>query len=350
MKRMRLFVLLLAAVMVLVSLRQARLSRNVEVRERLSEYGLFAGNPAEQKPAEGVLPYQLNTPLFSDYAEKLRFVRLPAGETVPYNADSVLAFPVGTVLVKTFYYPNDFRNPARGRRLLETRLLIHQEKGWKAYPYVWNDEQTDAVLEVAGEQKAVKWVDGRGKERQLTYTVPNLNQCKGCHVSGKMLLPLGLSVKQLNGPMNYADGEENQLTRWSRLKWLQKLPDMREVPKLAVWNDPKSGSVAERARAWLDINCAHCHNPNGPARTSGLDLSLRQTDPTLLGINKTPVAAGRGSGGHQFDILPGNPDKSILVYRLQSTDPGVMMPELGRKLVHEESIELIREWISQLKP
>ncbi|WP_266368978.1 SO2930 family diheme c-type cytochrome [Tellurirhabdus rosea] len=318
--------------------------------ETLSAYGLFAGRLADQKPAEGVLPYGLNTPLFSDYAEKLRFVRMPEGETVAYNPDSVLGFPVGTVLAKTFYYPNDARDPAKGRRLLETRLLVHESQGWKAYPYVWNDEQTDAVLEVAGDRKEVGWTDGSGTRRKLMYTVPNMNQCKGCHVSGNKMVPIGPSARQLNGIFTYSDGSENQLSRWSRLKWLQKLPELAEVPKLAIWNDPATGTVAERARAWLDINCAHCHSPQGPARTSGLDLRIRQNDPTLLGINKTPVAAGRGSGGRQFDIVAGHPEKSILVYRLESVDPGIRMPELSRQLVHEESVELVKEWIKNLKP
>lgn len=317
--------------------------------EKLSEYNLFRGNIAEQQPAEGVLPYRLNTPLFSDYAEKLRFVKVPAGQTVVYNADSVLQFPVGTILVKTFYYPNDFRNPAKGRRLMETRLLIHEETGWKAYPYIWNDEQTDAILEVAGDQKIVSWVDVVGKKQQITYTIPNMNQCKGCHVSGNQMTPIGPSARQLNGQQAYANASENQLMHWQKAGLLTNMPELGQVPKAPVWNDPATGSVADRARTWLDINCAHCHSTNGPARTSGLDLSVRQTNPTLMGIQKTPVAAGRGSGGHQFDIVPGHPEHSILVYRLESTDPGVMMPELGRKLTQPESLELVKEWIKNLK-
>lgn len=324
-------------------------SRQPMLPEKLSEYNLFRGNMADQQPAEGVLPYRLNTPLFSDYAEKLRFVKVPAGQTVAYNADSVLQFPVGTILAKTFYYPNDFRNPAKGRRLMETRLLIHEETGWKAYPYIWNDAQTDAILEVAGDQKLVSWMDAVGKKQQVTYTIPNMNQCKGCHVSGNRMTPIGPSARQLNGEQAYAGASENQLTHWQKAGLLTDVPELGKVPKAPVWNDPATGSVADRARTWLDINCAHCHSTNGPARTSGLDLSVRQTNPTLMGIHKTPVAAGRGSGGHQFDIVPGHPEQSILIYRLESTDPGVMMPELGRKLTQPESLELVKEWIKSLK-
>ncbi|MEL6133970.1 MAG: hypothetical protein AAFR59_11455, partial [Bacteroidota bacterium] len=126
---------------------------------QLSDYELFTGNLADQVPAEGVIPYQLNTPLFTDYASKLRFVKLPEGQSVPYNAEKVLDFPVGTIIIKTFYYPHDARDPSKGRELMETRLLIHEEKGWKALPYHWDEEQQDAYLEVAGDTRLVQWRD-----------------------------------------------------------------------------------------------------------------------------------------------------------------------------------------------
>ena len=318
-------------------------------KEKLSEYGFFAGNPADQIPVAGVTPYALNTPLFSDYAEKLRFVQLPQGQTVAYNSTDVLDFPVGTTLIKTFYFPNDFRNPAKGRRLLETRLLVHETAGWKALGYVWNEAQTEAFLDVAGETKDVSYVDADGKKRKHAYTIPNLNQCKGCHNRAEKLVPIGPSVQQLNGELSYGSKTENQLTHWKNEGLLTGLPALADCPKTPVWNRPETGSLELRARAWLDINCAHCHNPSGPAMTSGLNLSSDETAPATLGVLKTPVAAGRGSGGRQFDIVPGKPDASILLYRLESTDPGIMMPEVGRKTTHREGVELIRDWIKSLK-
>ncbi|MFD2934035.1 SO2930 family diheme c-type cytochrome [Spirosoma flavum] len=325
--------------------------RSESVPEKLSDYGFFNGNPAQQQPVAGVVPYALNTPLFSDYAEKLRFIKLPAGQEVSYNDTAVLDFPIGTTLIKTFYYPNDFRDLTKGRQLMETRLLIHQTEGWKAFDYVWNDEQTDAVIEVAGDTKTVSYIDAEGHSQQHAYTIPNLNQCKGCHNRNEVMTPIGPSVRQLNGELVYsgADSPENQLMHWKRMTMLTGLPALANCPKIPVWNKPETGSLSDRARAWLDINCAHCHNPKGPAMTSGLNLSLSETDPTALGISKTPVAAGRGSGGHLFDIVPGKPDESILIYRLASTDPGEMMPEIGRKTIHAESLELLRAWIKAMK-
>jgi uncharacterized repeat protein (TIGR03806 family) len=315
---------------------------------RLSEYGLFTGKLSDQKPAQEVMPYALNTPLFSDYAEKLRFVRIPDGKPVPYNDSIVFDFPVGTILVKTFYYPVDFRHPEKGRQLMETRLLIHEEKEWKALPYIWNAEQTEAYLDVAGDTRQVKYTDEMGKTRQHAYYVPNMNQCKGCHNKAERMAPIGPSARQLSGHQDYEGNREMQLDHWAQNGKLTGLPAKEKLPKAIVWNDPGSGSVNERARIWLDINCAHCHQPQGPASTSGLFLGAAETDLLRLGVLKTPVAAGRGSGDLQFGILPGQPDKSILVYRMESKDPGVMMPELGRSLAQKESIALIRQWIKEM--
>ncbi|MFK7932471.1 MAG: hypothetical protein AB8G22_03120, partial [Saprospiraceae bacterium] len=196
---------------------------------KLSDYGLFEGAVANLQPAADVLPYELNSPLFSDYAYKKRFVRLPAGTTVSYNAENVLDFPVGTVIAKTFYYPADMRKPEKDHNLMETRILIHEAAGWKALPYVWNEEQTDAYLDVAGGNKSVQWRDEKGKKRKLEYSVPNMNQCKGCHYrDGKDILPIGPYVRQLNGNFTYDDGEKNQLTKKKKKEWLIDLPELTE--------------------------------------------------------------------------------------------------------------------------
>lgn len=318
----------------------------------LSEYGFFQGDIALQVPVEGVIPYSLATPLFTDYAQKLRFVKLPAGQKASYNDTQVLEFPVGTVIIKTFFYYHDERKPAKGRRLMETRLLIREESGWQAFPYHWNEAQTDAVLEVAGDTKTVKWTNQKGKKVTFDYAMPNVNQCKGCHNYDGVFVPIGPSARQLNHPLEpvFEMDVPNQLTYWAEKGILAGLPDEKTaIPRIAIWDDPQSGTIEDRARAWLDINCAHCHNPKGPANTSGLFLDIHQKDPHIWGIYKAPVAAGRGSGGHQYDINPGNPETSILYFRMASTDPGIMMPEVGRKLAHTEAVELIQAWIKNMR-
>jgi uncharacterized repeat protein (TIGR03806 family) len=316
--------------------------------QKLSEYALFEGNGSTQKPLAGVIPYDLNTPLFSDYTEKFRFVKLPPGTSAQYRPDEAFEFPVGTIIAKTFAYPTDARDPAKGRRLLETRILERTSDGWIGLPYIWNAEQTEAVLEVAGDLVDVAWIDHQGAERTNNYIIPNANQCKGCHQQGDKLEPLGPKARHLNRDFTYAEGTENQLAHWARIAALSDSPSPEEAPRLAVWDDPASGSLDERARAWLEINCAHCHNPLGPARNAGLDLTYAQREATKFGIFKTTVAAGRGTGGFEFDIVPGEPDQSIVMFRLNSMDAGIMMPELGKRLIHTEGVELVREWIAAM--
>ena len=315
-------------------------------KEKLSEYGFFEGTIKEQKPASGVVPYALNAPLFSDYAQKLRFVKLPDNQYVSYNADSVFQFPKGTAIIKTFYYANDMKNEKKGRRLIETRVLLHEADGWLALPYIWNADQTDAFLEVAGGNTLVTWKDEKGAKQTLDYTIPNMNQCKGCHEKNGVMTPIGPSARQLNSDLAYTQTIDNPLINWKKAKILRGLPDdLTSIPKTVDYANT-SEKLDARARAYLDINCAHCHNKQGPAQTSGLFLDWQTTDSTAYGFFKTPVAAGRGSGNLKFDIVPSKPQESILVYRMEALDPGVMMPELSRKLKHTEGVKLIREWIA----
>jgi uncharacterized repeat protein (TIGR03806 family) len=315
--------------------------------DRLSEYGFFTGKLSELSPAAGVVPYELNSPLFSDYAHKARFISLPAGGVINYNAMEVLDFPEGTTIIKNFYYVLDETDPASARKILETRLLIKTATEWQAREYIWNDEQTEAYLEVAGGTIDMEWKDANGTLKQVAYTVPNINQCKNCHSFNQELRPIGPSARQLNRDNDFAGERINQLEYLHSRQLLDTFPI--NAPKLAQWSNPASGTLDDRARAYLDVNCGSCHRPEGSANTSGLFLYAHQSADYALGINKPPVAAGKGSGGLRYDIVAGAPEKSILLYRMQSTDPGVMMPEMGRKHVHEEGVALIAAWIKSLE-
>lgn len=313
----------------------------------LSAYGLFADAPA-QTPNQGVLPYDLKVPLFTDYAEKYRFVYVPEGRPAIYNGQETFEFPVGSVLVKTFAYPADLRNPDADIRLVETRLLIHQKEGWNAWTYVWNDEQTDASLKVAGKVLPIEFVDREGQPRLINYVVPNKNQCKGCHTFDRALTPIGPKARNLNKDFHYADQPVNQLVMWSEKSILTGVPSPEQIEVLPAMED-SAAPIDKRARAYLDINCAHCHRREGPGSTSGLFLTYGEQNPTAWGLKKRPVAAGRGSGGLTYDIAPGDAKSSILYYRMESQDPGIMMPEVGRTMVHVEGLDLIRDWINQMK-
>ncbi len=317
--------------------------------EFISSYRFFLGDGSEQAPNAGVLPYDLNTPLFTDYALKHRFVWLPPGTSAIYQPRESFVFPVGAVVIKTFAYPIDARQPELGERLLETRLLIRRASGWEAMTYLWNGEQTEAKRRVIGARIPVSWIDADGATRALNYQVPNTNQCKECHAEhNDVISPIGPKARNLNKDYAYADGVDNQLARWTAVGYLRGAPDAATVPAYAVFDDPASGTVEERARAYLDVNCGHCHNVSGLARTSGLYLNIDEATPARYGVCKAPVAAGQGSGGLDVDIEPRQPDKSILVYRMDSTAAGIAMPELGRQTVHAEAVELVRAWIEGL--
>jgi uncharacterized repeat protein (TIGR03806 family) len=317
-------------------------------KPRLSDYGFFTGTLRELEPAPGITPYTLNAPLFSDYAFKKRFVKIPTGSKAKYIAGDVFEFPEGTTLIKNFYYPEDFRKPEEKIRILETRLLIREKSLWKTLPYVWNEEQTDAFLEVAGNSKRVHWTHDDGALKNVNYSVPNTNQCKACHLRAEKISPIGLSARQLNRDYPYSTGKKNQLVYWSENNLLEGFPRKGILPRLTAYED-KQAPIDLRARAWLEVNCAHCHRPDGPARNSGLHLLADVTSPVEYGVGKAPVAAGKGTGGRLYSIVPGKPDESILQFRIESNDPGMMMPELGRSIRHEEGVRLVREWISGMK-
>lgn len=315
-------------------------------KQKLSDYSFFVGPLKNLQPAAGVVEYALNSPLFSDYAFKKRFVKIPSGQKVNYHPTEVLDFPEGTILIKNFYYPPDFKHPKKNIRLLETRLLVLEKSEWRPLSYIWNDEQTDAFLEVAGKNIDVSWTHYDGSIKKISYSVPNLNQCKGCHLKGDKVMPIGPSARQLNGVL---PGEpKSQLVKWEESSILQNLPLLEAIPRLANYEN-EDESINLRARAWLEINCAHCHRSDGSAKTSGLHLLASINQSSVLGVGKAPVAAGKGSGGRLYSIVPGKPDESILQYRIESTHPGIMMPEVGRKLVHTEGIALVRRWIAEMK-
>jgi uncharacterized repeat protein (TIGR03806 family) len=312
--------------------------------DKLSDWGLLKIQSQKLHTHTSTTAYTLKTALFTDYAHKLRTIWIPPG-----NENGTLSFPTGTIISKTFYYPLDSNNKLKlheqanevsetidltRHKLIETRLLVKRADGWVGLPYIWNAEQTDAQLQRFGEAIEVQGVDKDNQVHEFNYLVPDVNQCAACHQwdSSKELLPIGLKPRHLKI-------DEKLVTVFSELAKMEK-SDSEIVD---------SKTLDAQAREYLDINCSHCHNPEGPANTSGLHLeSFRPLD-NHFGLCKLPIAAGSGTGDRRYDINPGKPNESIFTYRLASNDPASMMPELGRALVHDEGLQLINEWISSLE-
>jgi len=313
---------------------------------KLSEFNFFMDNSA-QVPHDKVVPYELISTLFSDYSYKQRWVYVPTNQKATYYIESsVFDFPVGSALIKTFYYPIDERDPSQGMNLLETRLLLRKENGWEAVSYAWNDEQNEAFKKIAGKTINVSWTNFLGEEEDVRYRVPNVNQCKECHAADDKITPIGPKARNINKDFNYEEGEFNQLDYWMTKQIIDSYP--LELVSPVDWSD-ESQNINDRVRSYLDVNCGHCHSPTGNANSTGLYLHLDETRDIHLGIYKKPVATGRGSGGLKYSIVPGKPEESILLHRMISLDPGVMMPESGRALSHNEAVEMVREWILLLK-
>jgi len=313
---------------------------------KLSEFNFFIDTSA-QVPHDKVVPYELISTLFSDYSYKQRWVYVPTNQKASYyNERSVFNFPIGSALIKTFYYPIDERDPSQGMNLLETRLLLRKENGWEAVSYAWNDEQNEAYKKIAGKTINVSWTNFLGEEEDVRYRVPNVNQCKECHASDDKITPIGPKARNINKDFKYEEGEFNQLDYWMTKQIIDSY--QLELVSPVDWSD-ESQNINDRVRSYLDVNCGHCHSPTGNANSTGLYLHLDETRDIHLGIYKKPVATGRGSGGLKYSIVPGKPEESILLHRMISLDPGVMMPESGRALSHQEAVEMVREWILLLK-
>ncbi len=332
----------------------------------LSQWQLLQKMPeGHLQRASDTLVYELNTPLFSDYTQKLRTLSLPEGTTANFSEHDTLDFPVGTVISKTFYYdtrdvplsetaahqPTLFgqdtttSNSTENIHLLETRLLVRDAGGWQALPYVWNEDQSDARLSITGALKTIG---------DNIYVVPSRDECGSCHAVGrdKVIHPIGPKARHLHR------GKLSSLQALADRGWLTMPASTDAIATNAVWINGAdfaaldSATVEHHARSYLDANCGHCHNPQGSADTSQLFLDYRagiEHSSRNLGLCKPPIAAGKGTGGNLFSIMPGKPGESILSYRMASTDPGAMMPETGRTQVHTEGVALVEEWIRRMQ-
>jgi uncharacterized repeat protein (TIGR03806 family) len=308
----------------------------------LSQYKFFTGEMKNMEPAYKVIPYDLNSTLFTDYAHKKRFVWMPENTSATYNGDAnVLDFPNGTVLIKNFYYDNV--QPSNTRKIIETRLMIMKDGHWVFANYLWNDAQTEATLDMAGKNIELAWTEN-GMPINTTYRIPSANECFTCHKAGENPTAIGPKPQNINKAYAYSTGSMNQLSRWIQEGYLNTAP--QNISSTVNWTDT-SKSLEMRVRSYLDINCAHCHTEGAHCDYRPIRLAFTETaNPENLGVCVNPHEFL--APGQQFIIERGSAQRSVMYYRMNSTDEAERMPLMGRTVNHTEALQMMQEWISGL--
>lgn len=308
----------------------------------LSDYNFYEGDLADMEPAYGVLPYQPISMLFTDYAHKKRFVWMPSGSMATYTNDhSILDFPDGAVLIKNFYYENV--QPSNTKRIIETRLMIKKEGAWVFANYIWNDSQTEAVLDLSGGFTSVEWVE-IGVTKNTNYRIPPEEECFTCHKSGANSIPIGIKPQNINWDYPYSDGSLNQLEKLVAFGYLENnLP--QTIESLVNWED-QSQPLDLRARSYLDINCAHCHSDLRHCDYRPIRFAFYESDDEVnLGVCVDPDTTIEP---YTHIVQPANIGRSVLHFRMSTNDEEYRMPLMGRTMVHEEGVSLIESWINSL--
>jgi uncharacterized repeat protein (TIGR03806 family) len=315
---------------------------------KLSDYKFFEGDIKEMNPSLNVIPYEPASSLFTDYASKKRFIWMPTGVTATYVADNkIMDFPVGTVLIKSFYYTTI--QPGNTTKIIETRLMIRKDDGWKFYEYIWNDAQTDADLVTGidftnGGSQTITFAKPSGEVVTTNYRIPSDAECFACHKINEIGTPIGVKPQNLNHDHAYANGNKNILRKLLEQGYLESYPST--IVSTIDYHDTTQ-SLDLRLRSYLDANCAHCHQDEARCYYRPIRFPFSQTNvDSNIGIclpADEPI-----SPTLQKIIAPGNFNKSIIHYRLSSNDESERMPLLGRTIVHDEGVQLLEEYISSL--
>ena len=315
---------------------------------KLSDYHFFEGAIKNQVPSLNVIPLEPASGLFTDYASKKRFIWMPNGTKANYVADNkILDCPVGTALIKNFYYTTI--QPGNTTQIIETRVMIRKSDGWKFYEYLWRDDQTDADLVAGtdfanGSSKTITFKKPNNEIVTTDYRIPSDAECFACHKKNEIATPIGIKPQNLNHSFIYGEGSKNQLQKLVDQGYLQSFPS--SIVSTVDYHDTTQ-SLELRARSYLDMNCAHCHQDQARCDYRALRLAFSETS-NMTNLGVCVMADEEISPTLQRLITPGIPNKSVLHYRLNSNDESERMPMLGRSIVHDEGVSLIEQWISSL--
>jgi uncharacterized repeat protein (TIGR03806 family) len=328
--------------------------------QKLSDYHFFEGDMKNQIPSLNVISYEPRSVLFSDYAHKKRFVWMPDGTTSTYNGDNnILELPVGAALIKTFYYDNV--QPDNTTRIVETRVMIRQTTGWVFAEYVWNTEQTEAFLDLAGSYTTITWKDENNIIRDVNYRIPSEVQCIVCHKIKETVnneevtihTPIGIKPQNLNFNYNYGSVSKNQLTKWIEQGYLENSFSLPTAENTVVDYNDTSKPLDLRVRSYFDINCAHCHKENGHCDYRPLRFAYSETGASN-GLSNMGVCVPTQDmqdfpSELSYIVTPEKIDQSMLFHRVNTTNESFRMPLHGRTLIHDEGVALIEEWINSIQ-
>lgn len=324
--------------------------------EKLSDYHFFKAPMVEMLPELNVFPYEPASQLFTDYAHKKRFVWLPEGTKATYNGDGkILELPVGAALIKTFYY--DTVQPDNTRRVMETRIMIRKAEGWIFAEYIWNDEQTEAYLDLAGSNMQINFMENNVL-KSANYRFPNLAQCVTCHKVRDIETgtytnsPIGIKPQNLNFNFTYSSGSKNQLTYWKDKGLVESNFNLPNSANTTINYNDTSKPLESRVRSYFDINCAHCHSELGHCYYRPLRMAFSETDnnPTNMGVCVPTADMQDFPPALSKIVTPAQINRSMLYYRINTENETFMMPLHGRSIIHTEGVDLVKDWINSLQP
>lgn len=326
-----------------------RAAEAVMIPATLSATGIF-DDVRTLTPTPGLIPYDVNVPQWADGARLRRFLAVPHGgarkldpqkEQVGFSEQGAFALPEGSVVVQHIDLPLDERDAARTRPL-ETRVLIRQADGdFYGLAYRWRDDGSDADLLEQGRTEEITVTSKDGARQTRDWTLPSRGDCLRCHTPNVGSV-LALSARQLHRSFVYESREADQLTTWSRIGvFREPIPrsKLAALPRLSPPGDT-SASLEERARSYLDANCAYCHNPGGVQALFDARYATPLSEQKLI---DGPVLHPLGMQDARV-IAPGDPSRSLLYFRLHSVGE-IGMPPLARNRVDQQAADLFAEWI-----
>ncbi|MCK7588974.1 hypothetical protein M0G43_00150 [Subsaxibacter sp. CAU 1640] len=296
-----------------------------EFRPNLSQMRLFRGALNNLTPSPYAFVYDLNTRLYTDYALKQRIIALPLGTSMVSNGDGLPDFPDNTVIAKTFYYNIDDRDLDLGRKLIETRVMIKINGNWEFGNYVWNEDQTDAVLDNVGSTTPITWIDVDGMSHNVNYKIPSAENCFTCHQSYNVSTPIGPKLRSMNFDINGM----NQLQKLINDGELTGISDLSSLRSLPDWEDTNL-SDETRVRAYLDMNCAHCHSFGGFHTFNYYDA-----------LNVAYETS--------FDNSHILEKRLSILSRIQTSIEDYSMPYIGVTTPHQEALDVIVPYLESLE-